>query len=466
MRIRLSNYGYRYTSVRVNSPSFQGAEMRALEHLQQSLLLPYTESATEKQLLERGLIELVPDDASDEDTALRYIRNPLENIDLVNFEMTTRCNLHCLHCRSGILKRRTETDIDALKSAAERFLDLGVIRFIFIGGEVSKYGDGWLDLVQHIHQYYRANQARIPRPFTGKLKIALLTSGWWLEQTDFEAAGRTYESATTYLREMKKSGLTHILFSIDGPEELHDVWRQTPGLYRRILRGIPQAYAAGLIPKVSLVVNTQEHVRLGIDYLEDVVDLLYDLPNHMAQDERMAILLADPMNLVSNFIDINSGVQLREGRFHLSEIDPTMLRCKAFYRPAPKISIATSGEIAICPLMNAAEKYGNIHERRLVDVLNTLDENFVFRLHADRSIEAYLPLMDTSIFGEYFDHVCSLRIILNLLAIGMKEQGLSPNSVTNADGPRLAQINREVARWTGHLAGGNNIMAGEATSGG
>ena len=451
MHIRLSNYGQRYTTVRLKYPSLQGSEMRALERLQRFLQLPYTGSASEKQLLERGLIELIPDDASDEDVALRYERNPLENIDVVNFEMTTRCNLHCLHCRSGILKRRTETDIEALKSAAEQFLDLGILRFIFIGGEVSKYGDGWLDLVQHIHQHYRANQARIPRHFTGRLEIALLTSGWWLEQTDFEAAGRMYATTASYLQEMKESGLTHILFSIDGPEELHDTWRQSPGLYRRILRGIPQVHAAGLIPRLSLVMSTREHERLGLDYLGELADLLYDFPANIDRYGRMAILLADPMNWVSNFIDINSGVQLREGRLHLWEIDPALLRCKAFYRPAPKLSIAASGEIAICPLMNAAEKYGNIHEKRLVDVLNTLDENFIFQLHAERSIEAYLPLLDTSIFGEYFDHVCSLRIILNLLAIGMKEQGLSPDSITKADRSRLTQINRDVARWTGHI---------------
>jgi len=425
--------------------------MRVLERLLDRLLLPYTEYAIEQQLLERGLIELVPEDVSAADTALRYARNPLENIDLVNFEMTTRCNLHCLHCRSGILKRRTETDIEALKSAAELFLDLGIIRFIFIGGEVSKYGDGWLDLVQHIHQYYRANQARIPRPFTGRLEIGLLTSGWWLEQTDFEAAGRTYETTTSYLQELKQSGLTHVLFSIDGPEALHDAWRQTPGLYRRILRGIPHVYAAGLIPRLSLVMSTREHERLGINYLEEIADLLYEFPSGTDRYERMAVLLADPTNFVSNFIDINSGVQLREGHFHLSEIDPALLYCKAFYRPAPKLSIAASGELAICPLMNAAERYGNIHEKRLVDVLNTLDQNFVFQLHAERTIDAYLPLLDTSIFGEHFDHVCSLRVILNLLALGMEEQGLSPDVVTKEDWPRLAEINRKVAKWTGHI---------------
>jgi len=450
MRIRLSNYGHRYITVRLRFQSFQGPEVRALEWLERSLSLPYTASASEKEWLERGLIELIPDDVRDEDIALRYERNPLENIEIINFEMTTRCNLHCLHCRSGIVKRRTETDIEVLKTAAERFLDLGILRFIFIGGEVSKYGDGWLDLVQHIRQYHHANRERIPHPFSARLEIALLTSGWWLEQTDFEAAGRMYETTTTYLQELKESGLTHILFSIDGPEELHDAWRQTPGLYRRIMRGIPQVQAAGLIPRLSLVMNTSEHERLGFDYLGEIADLLYDFPLYVDLYERITTLMADPANWVSNFIDINRGVQLREGHFHLSEIDPALLRCKAFYRPAPKLTIAASGEIAICPLMNAAEKYGNIHERDLVDVLNTLDENFVFQLHAQRKIEAYLPLMDTSIFGEYFDHVCSLRIILNLLAIGMKEHGLFPDSITQADEPLLAQINREVARSTGH----------------
>ena len=450
MRIRLSNYGQRYISVRLKSPAFQGPEIRTLERLERSLSLPYTAAASEKEWLERGLIELIPDDVRDEDIALRYKRNPLENVEIINFEMTTRCNLHCLHCRSGIARRHTETDIEALKAAAERFLDLGIRRFIFIGGEVSKYGYGWLELVQHIHQYDHANQAHIPGSATRKLEIAVLTSGWWLDQSDFEAAGRVYETTTAYLQALRESGLTHIIFSIDGPEELHDVWRQTPGLYRRIMRGIPQVHAAGLTPRLSLVISTSEHERLGYDYLAEIADLLYDFPPNVDQIKRITTLLTDPANWVSNFIDINRGAQLREGRFHLAEIDPALLRCKAFYRPAPKLTIAASGEIAICPLMNAAEKYGNIHEKGLVNVLNTLDENLIFQLHAERRIEAYLPLMDVSIFGERFDHVCSLRVILNLLALGMKEQGLSPDSITKADEPILARINRDVARWTGH----------------
>ena len=91
-----------------------------LEHLLNRLLLPYTESAIERQLLERGLIELVPEDASTADMALRYARNPLENIDLVNFEMTTRCDLHCLHCRT--LSHMTEERRREITQQAEAFI--------------------------------------------------------------------------------------------------------------------------------------------------------------------------------------------------------------------------------------------------------------------------------------------------------------------------------------------------------
>lgn len=454
MNIRLTNVGLRYVMERVSTDTDVATLSRETQFLHKVfsyILKPADCSVFEQELIDRGFLELVPEHADFEETVLRYQHNPLENITTINFEMTTRCNLNCLHCRSGIVKRTTETNLDALKEAADLFLSLGVTGFIFIGGEVSKYADGWLELVSHIRDSYEASSREAPGRYWGGLRIGLLTSGWWMGQTSFAAAGTVYEDDRAYLKAMKQAGLTHLLFSIDGPETLHDRWRRVPGLYRRIMDGIPRVREAWLVPRVSLVLHSKEHDEHGYAYLEEIADLCMDLPHDMEPAQKISALLEDKHTMASNFVDINNGVQLSQREHALHDINPNQLRCKAFFRPAPKLTISASGELAICPLMNAAEAYGNIHRRPLTSILNTMHDNLLFRLHANWTIKDYLPHMDTSIFGEAFDHLCSLRTIVNLLAKKMDAAGLSPDSVTAEDGPTLARINREVARWTGHL---------------
>ena len=60
--------------------------------------------------------------------------------------------------------------------------------------------------------------------------------------------------------------------------------------------------------------------------------------------------------------------------------------------PAPHITIKANGEVATCRLANAGEGYGNIHDRPFVDILNRMQESFVFRLHAERLLGQYLPM--------------------------------------------------------------------------
>jgi hypothetical protein len=127
-----------------------------------------------------------------------------------------------------------------------------------------------------------------------------------------------------------------------------------------------------------------------------------------------------------------------EGRAHA-------LYCRNFYRLSPSLTVKANGELATCRLSQAGEGYGNIHERPLIEILNHFDEAFVYQLHASRQLEQYLPLVDRSLFGSAFTHLCSLRSIITLLARKMHEQGISPD-----DTPAIERINREVAVLTGH----------------
>ena len=68
-------------------------------------------------------------------------------------------------------------------------------------------------------------------------------------------------------------------------------------------------------------------------------------------------------------------------------------------------------------------------------------------LRANRQLENYLPLVDRSLFGSAFTHLCSLRAIVTMLARKMHEQ-----SVSFEDASAIQRINCEVAVLTGHFS--------------
>ena len=355
-----------------------------------------------RALLERGWGRIVPPTWSREAIQLLYERNPLEHVANINFEITTRCNFACRHCRNDGVAPATERDLPRLVEAVRLFLWLGIRRFDFIGGEVTRYGNGWLDLVEEIARMDRAE------PWPEPLGISVYTNGWWLGLQQFEAAGRPYADEADYLRALKRHGVTHIVFSIDGPETLHDDWRGHRGLFRRVLGGIPRVAAEGLAPRLSVVVRRDE----TLDYLRPLARAIYG-----AGDASLALLKGDPSNNFSNFIDIGRGTQFRRGSFALDELDPQLLRCKAFFRPSPTLRIMANGEVGICPLMLGEEAFGNVHRRPLVEILNHLHEAPLYRLHAAGDITRYLDQIDRGRVGERFDTVCSVRVAANRMAL-------------------------------------------------
>ena len=375
------------------------------------LLLP-GDSLT-KQLVQKKWVVTADQNLDPEEVLTRYRRNPLEHVSRINYEVTTLCNFTCLHCRNDGVEMTTDLDTEALKRAGDLFLSLGIRRYDFIGGEVSKFGPGWLDLALHLHQAEAGMKWRAP------LSVTLYTNGWWLEGTQFLAAGKTYSSESEYLEELREHGITHILFSIDGPEQVHDQWRKHPGLFRKVLAALHRVREAGIQPQLSIVVRPDENLA----YLRPFAEELY--PDRSG--DRLIVLRTDPMNHISNFIDTGRGSELRTGNYDVHSVPTDALRCNAFFRPAPTLRIMANGEVGICPLMHGKEAYGNIHHRELADILNSLQDSLLFKLHAENRIGAFLNKLDPEEFKDGFDHLCSVRIAVNHLALA-QEKGLEAGS--------------------------------------
>jgi hypothetical protein len=392
----------------------------------------------------RGLVARVADGVDAQAAALRYSRNPPEHLRRVIFEYTTVCNLDCLHCRNGNLKAEATADPARLRRVVDAALPIGLDRFHFIGGEVTLYGKGWLDLVTYI----RAQ---------GGVEAAVITSGWFLGERNFLAAGRRYAADVACLDDLRACGLTHVVFSLDGPEQVHDRCRQVPGLCRRVLEGATKARAAGLQPRFSLVVGMGISSTEAATWLAGVARLIYgDEADEAASVQR---LLGDESGYVSNFIDVGSGVKLPRSRDadDLERFTDAELRCKNFFRPSPSLRIKPSGNIAMCSLIEAGDGYGNVFERDVVDILNHLQDVFLYKTHAERRLGSFRRFVDPGVFGHSLGHVCSARVALNMVALAMVERGVEPG-----DDKAILAINVEVAekmgvrpRALGHRANGH-----------
>jgi len=438
MNLRLSYYGWMVTRHLVNTN-----QIRLGDSLENDLLLDlwtgttalYVDSPLHNFMLAEGLVELVDKSVGRDEIQLRYARNPFEHLEKVIFEFTTFCNFNCDHCYNAQVPRVTESNPQLLAEAVDIFIRMGIRRFDFVGGEVSRYGNGWLEVVEQI------------RARGDDIIISLYTNGWWLEQENFQAAGQSFPDDQAYLSELKRRGVSHVTFSLDGPGSLHDASRHQAGLYERILRGLEKVKQAGITPRVSLLIRPEWDEAQRLSFLADIATRLYDLDPQLPALKRALRLVLDPTKSISNFIDIGNGAGDERLQFPILDQCEHPLYCRNFYRLSPSLTIKANGELAACRLLQAGEGYGNIHERSLVEILNHFDEAFVYQLHASRQLEKYLPLVDRSLFGSAFTHLCSLRSIVTLLARKMHEGGVSPE-----DAASVQRLNHEVAAVTGHLA--------------
>jgi pyruvate-formate lyase-activating enzyme len=387
----------------------------------------------QQELVAQGLAQEAPGAPDLEAIELRYRRNPLEHIERLVFEYTTVCNLDCDHCRNGHVAPATEARPERLAEAVDRVVPLGIRRFDFIGGEVILYGAGWLRVVDHIRRHEGTT-------------AAVISSGWFLGARDFKAAGVRYGDDGHLLTSLAEAGVTHVVFSLDGPATLHDRWRKVPGLHDRVLAGFDRVREAGMKPQVSLVVSPTLGEQELTSWLSSVAGALYGLDEGTPDTARIARLQRDPCNYISNFIDTGNAVQLRRGRQDLERWPDDLLRCKNFFRPHPSLRVQATGEISLCPLVDAGEGYGNLRTRSFLEILNTLQDAFPFRLHAERRIADYKRFLDPELFGGRFDHICALRTILAMIARRMEERGVSPEDLAS-----IRAINEEVARKAGYL---------------
>lgn len=195
------------------------------------------------------------------------------------WELTARCRLACLHCRSyGGEARADELSLAEALDVADQLVQLRPKFVILTGGEPTLF-PGWEQIAARLAQ--------------GGIKVRLFTDG--------------YDFTPDTLRAAQEAGVSRFAVSLDGPQAIHDRLRPprapgSPSPYERAVAAIRLIVAAGLRSRVVTQVN-----RVNVDYLDDLYPVVANLgvgrwQLHLCQmtgraREHRAELMCDPAEL-------------------------------------------------------------------------------------------------------------------------------------------------------------------------
>jgi radical SAM protein with 4Fe4S-binding SPASM domain len=163
--------------------------------------------------------------------------------EMVSWEVTNKCNLHCRHCNTSAVAGRCgpeELTTTEMLRVVDELANMSVARLALEGGEPLLRED-LIEIIVHA-----ADQC---------LDTWVLTNGVLLTAAD--------------LKVLKTTG-TVVQVSLDGPEEVHDEIRGKRGTFGAAVAGIEQCLALGIDVRVNAVASAinwptvQEVVDLGL----------------------------------------------------------------------------------------------------------------------------------------------------------------------------------------------------------
>ena len=149
------------------------------------------------------------------------------------WEITLSCCFSCAYCGSCGGKAR-ENELSTLEclGVVEQLRALGCHRVSLIGGEVFMRGD-WETIV---------------RALTGAgIKVCIITNGFTMTERIINA--------------LKDASVESVAVSVDGPEDVHDAFRQK-GSYERAFRAIKVLTDAGIPVSVISALRADNYKRL------------------------------------------------------------------------------------------------------------------------------------------------------------------------------------------------------------
>jgi len=150
------------------------------------------------------------------------------------WELTMRCDHACAHCGSRAGKPRPrELALDEMIDVADSLARLGCREVTLIGGEAYLYPHIW-PIMRHLKAL--------------GIRVTMQTGG----------RGITPRMA----QKLRAAGLEALGVSLDGPEDVHDVLRDSAGSFQAGMRALRNARAEKLITSVNTQINRLNYRRL------------------------------------------------------------------------------------------------------------------------------------------------------------------------------------------------------------
>ena len=156
------------------------------------------------------------------------------------WEITLACCFSCKYCGSKAgCAREHELNTEECFQVVEQLAELGCRRVSMIGGEVFLRSD-WPQIVQSL----------IDR----NIKVSIITNGFMF--------------SASLLSQLKQLNVESIAISLDGPEKIHDAYRQ-PGSFLRAMQAIDVLTESGIPVSVISTLHSK-----NIPFLEEMYETL------------------------------------------------------------------------------------------------------------------------------------------------------------------------------------------------
>ncbi len=169
----------------------------------------------------------------------------MSELRLVAWEITRRCNLHCLHCRASANKESSDgPDKERCFQILNQIREVGSPVIILTGGE-PLLRDDLFDIARYGTSI--------------GLRMVLATNGTLLNEQVVE--------------KIKESGIKRVSISLDSSkEEVHDEFRNTKGSFRAAINGIQLLKEKNVEFQINTTITTH-----NIDHIEDIIDMAVEL---------------------------------------------------------------------------------------------------------------------------------------------------------------------------------------------
>lgn len=161
------------------------------------------------------------------------------------WEITLACCFSCRYCGSkGGKARENELSTEECLNAADQLAELGCRRVSMIGGEIFMRAD-WKQIVKRLSGH--------------DIRVNIITNGFLFRKE--------------LIDDLKDAGIESVSVSLDGPEEIHDKYRQK-GSFNRAIRAMEDLLAEGISVSVISTLNSE-----NVKHLEEMFGFLgrYDI---------------------------------------------------------------------------------------------------------------------------------------------------------------------------------------------